>query len=356
LIAIETRVDPLDERPSLHQSCDLPRSGPPALLTAVDTEEEFDWAAPFDRARTAVGHMAALHRVQDVFDALGVVPIYLVSYAVVAQQAGFRPLVPYLAAGRAVIGAHLNPWTTPPYRERVSNVNSYPGNLSRDLESAKLALLCRQIERSLGVRPTSYKAGRYGKGPNTEAILEEQDFEIDLSPAPAMDLRADGGPDYTRHSTRPFLFGRRRLLLCLPNTGAFVGWLHEQGPVLHSLMERVPSARLRLPAIASRLRLLERIRLTPEGHTFAEMRRLTRALLARGQRTFVLSLHSPSVVPGNTPYVRSHADLTILLQRLRGYLIFFRDELHGRFVTPGALKADLEQFARHSCPRQRRTT
>ena len=39
------------------------------------------------------------------------------------------------------------------------------------------------------------------------------------------------------------------------------------------------------------------------------MRRLTRALLARGQRTFVLSLHSPSVVPGNTPYVRSDADL-----------------------------------------------
>ena len=102
---------------------------------------------------------------------------------------------------------------------------------------------------------------------------------------------------------------------------------------------------LRAPAIASRLRLLERIRLTPEGHTFAEMRRLTRALLARGQRIFVLSFHSPSVVPGNTPYVTSEAELDAFLERLRRFLVMFRDELHGRFVTPHALKAELERLA-----------
>jgi hypothetical protein len=343
LIAVDSRGDLIDQRPPPHRYCDVPESGAPALVAVVDTEEEFDWSAPFDRANTAVGHMAAIHRVQEVFDALGVVPSYLVSYSIVAQKAGYRHLDPYVAAGRAVIGAHLNPWATPPYRERANNVNSYPGNLPRALEAAKLAALCRQIERSLGVRPSVYKAGRYGKGPNTEAILEEQGFEVDTSPAPAMDLRADGGPDYTRHSTRPFLFGRGRRLLCLPNTGAFIGALHELGPVLHPLMERGSVARLRLPAIASRLHLLQRLRLTPEGYTLAELKRLTRALLARGQRTFVLSLHSPSVVPGNTPYVRNDAELAALLQRLRSYLTFFRDELHGRFVTPHALKAELEK-------------
>ena len=311
----------------------------------VDTEEEFDWSAPVEPRHTAVGHMAAIHRVQDVFDELDVVPSYLVSYSIVAQEAGFRPLVPYVGASRAVIGAHLNPWATPPHREQVNAVNSYPGNLPRELEAAKLAALCRQVECSLGIRPTVYKAGRYGTGPNTAAILEEQGFEIDISPAPAMDFRADGGPDFTRHSAQPFLFGQSRRLLCLPNTGAFVGWLHALGPDLHPLLEHGSVARLRLPAIASRLRLLERLRLTPEGYTLAEMRRLTRALLARGQRTFVLSLHSPSVVPGNTPYVQSDTDLAILLQRLRSYLRFFRDGLHGRFVTPDALKAELEQLA-----------
>jgi hypothetical protein len=356
LIAVETRADLVDERPPVRQYCDLPREGPPALVAAVDTEEEFDWAAPLDRAHRAVAHMRQIQRVQDLFESFGVIPSYLVSYAIVAQEAGFRPLMPHLAAGRAVIGAHLNPWTTPPYRERVDNLNSYPGNLPRELEAAKLVLLCRQIERALGVRATVYKAGRYGKGPHTEAILEEQGFEVDISPAPAMDFRADGGPDYTRHSAQPCLFGRTRRLLCLPNTGAFVGWCARLGPALQPRLEGGALARLRLPAIASRLRLLERIRLTPEGHTLPEMKRLTRALLAAGQRTFVLSLHSPSVVPGNTPYVQSEADLAELLRRLRAYLGFFRDELNGRFITPHALKAELERLASLSCAEQKRRT
>src|SRR5262245_6053186 len=222
LIAVESRIALIDERPSLHRYCELPRTAPPALVAAVDTEEEFDWSAPFDRAHTVVSLMAAIHRVQDVFETLGVVPSYLLSYPIVAQEAGFRPLEPYVTTGRAAVGAHLNTWTTPPHREPVNRLNSYPGNLPRELEAAKLAALCRQIERSLGIRPLVYKAGRYGKGPHTEAILEEQGFDIDLSPAPAMDFASDGGPDYTRHPTRPFLFGRERRLLCLPTTGAFV--------------------------------------------------------------------------------------------------------------------------------------
>ena len=121
--------------------------------------------------------------------------------------------------------------------------------------------------------------------------------------------------------------------------------MHGLGPVLQPLMQRPAVAWLRAPAIASRLRLLERIRLTPEGYTFAEMRRLARALLARGQRVFVLSFHSPSVVPGNTPYVTSQAELDAFLERLRRFLAMFRDELGGRFVTPHALKVELEQLA-----------
>lgn len=332
----------IDAEPSLHRQCELPAEASPRLIVVVDTEEAFDWSAPLDRANRAVGHMASIHRVQDIFDSLGVVPCYLVSYPIVSHAVGFRPLHALLAAGRAIVGAHLNPWVTPPHLERVDHINSYPGNLPPELEAAKLAMLAVQIERALGVRPTLYRAGRHGKGPNTEAILEEQGFDIDFSPAPPMDYRGDGGPDYRRHSARPFLFGQGRRLLCLPTTGAFVGSLSGFGPVLHPLIGHAATARLRPVAIASRLRLIERLRLSPEGFTLAEMMRLTQALLARGQRSFVLSFHSPSVEPGNTPYVRDDADLNALLERLRQYLIRFRDELHGRFVSPDGLKAELE--------------
>jgi hypothetical protein len=268
-----------------------------------------------------------------------------VSYPIVSEPAGFRPLRPYVEAGRAIVGAHLNPWVTPPHVEQVTPVNSYPGNLPRDLEAAKLRALAARIERALGVRPTVYKAGRHGKGPNTAAVLEAEGFEIDLSPAPPMDYRAGGGPDYRRHPARPFWFGQKRRLLCLPGTGAFVGAAAALGPALQPLLEHRAIAPLRPLAIASRLRLLERLRLTPEGFTLPEMLRLTRTLLARGQRTFVLSFHSPSVAPGNTPYVRTDADLAAFLERLRGFLAWFGRDLRGRFVTPHVLKTELERLA-----------
>jgi hypothetical protein len=79
---------------------------------------------------------------------------------------------------------------------------------------------------------------------------------------------------------------------------------------------------------------MERIRLSPEDYTEPEMRRLTRALLADGVRTFVFSFHSPSVMPGGTPYVRSDAELERFLEKCRRYLSFFMNELEGVTMTP----------------------
>jgi hypothetical protein len=221
--------------------------------------------------------------------------------------------------------------------------NSYPGNLPKALEREKLAILAGKIEESFGAWPTIYKAGRYGIGPHSHEILEDLGFEIDISASPPMDFTSDGGPDFSRDRPMPYRFGRRRDLWCLPNTGGFVGYLARFGPPLHSWLDRPALRRARLPGIAARLGALERMRLSPEGFTLGEMKRLTRWLLARGHRIFVLSLHSPSLEPGHTPYVRNGADLEAFLDRLRCFLDFFRQELGGDFTTPHAVKAALEE-------------
>ena len=87
---------------------------------------------------------------------------------------------------------------------------------------------------------------------------------------------------------------------------------------------------------------MERLHLSPEGYTFDELRRLTLSQLRQGLRVFVLSFHSPSLLPGCTPYVKSQADLTRFLARLRRYLEFFLDELQGVSMSPIELKAMLE--------------
>jgi len=95
---------------------------------------------------------------------------------------------------------------------------------------------------------------------------------------------------------------------------------------------------IHVPGILSHLRLLERIVLTPEGITFEEQRRLTRAMLRRGYRVFSLTYHSPSLAPGNTPYVRDAAQLESFLSRIDRFLEFFMGEVGGIPATPFEIK------------------
>jgi hypothetical protein len=94
----------------------------------------------------------------------------------------------------------------------------------------------------------------------------------------------------------------------------------------------------KVAAAVSRLGLLERIRLSPEDYSEGEMRRLTQTLLADGVRVFVFSFHSPSVMPGGTPYVRSEKELERFLGKCRGYFGYFMRELHGVASTPVELR------------------
>jgi hypothetical protein len=249
----------------------------------------------------------------------------------------------YAQGRRAEIGAHLHPWVSPPYTEELSRPHSYPGNLPRDLEAEKLALLTARIADAFGVRPRSYLAGRYGFGPNTGAILGELGYAVDISPCVPIDFRSDGGPDYSGYSADPFWFtGRDHRLLGLPGSGAYLGLLHGLGQRLYPWVTHPRAARARLPGVLSRLGLLDRVRLSPEGYALPDLVRLTRALLRRGMRVFVFSFHSPSIAPGYTPYVRSTSELRIFLDTCQRYLAFFMEELGGTSMTALEVKAHLE--------------
>src|SRR6185437_2257618 len=150
----------------------------PSLILVVDTEEEFDWSAPFDRSNTGVGHMRAVERLQAVCEPWGLRPVYVVTWPIVDQPEGVAALRPLVTSGSALVGAHLHPWVTPAHVEEVNERNSFPGNLPAELERDKLANLLRRIGSALETSPRIYKAGRYGVGPNTFAILEELGIPI----------------------------------------------------------------------------------------------------------------------------------------------------------------------------------
>jgi len=320
----------------------FPKETPPILSVVIHTEEEFDWSLPHNREADGVEHMRYIGRAQELFERFGIVPNYVISYPIAAKETGFRLLKEYADDGRALIGAHLHPWVCPPYREEVNARNSYPGNLPHDLEREKLLMLTETIERNFGARPKTYLAGRYGNGPNSLGILEELGYEVDISVAPTMDYRADGGPDYSGWTCDPVWYGEKGGLLVLPGAGGYAGLWRRGGTPLYRVVNRKAFRAVRLPGILSRFGLFERSRLSTEDYQLSELKRLSRNLIAEGIRCLVFSFHSPSIQPGCTPYVNTDADLRRFLNKCEAYFEYFFSVLGGHTMHPLQVKAFLE--------------
>ncbi len=310
----------------------------PALIVVVDTEEEFDWDKPFDRRETSVSAIDEVGRFQEIFDAHGVRPVYAIDYPVADSGRAVEVLGRLAEDGRAEIGAQLHSWVNPPFAEPTGNFNSYQGNLPAELEAEKLGRLAARIRERFGRDPLIHKAGRYGFGPNTLGLLQRLGFLVDMSATPAFDFSHDGGPSYLRFEDRIGWLGEPGGVLELPNSGGFVGSFARHGARLFELGRSRAGKRTRLAGLLARLRLVERIRLSPEGHGFADMRRFTQQRLAEGQRCFVVSLHSPSSMVGGTPYSTTREQRDALVERLRRYLGFFTGELQGEPMTPLELR------------------
>jgi hypothetical protein len=320
----------------------------PVLLVMVDTEGEFAWDEPFNRnavGTASIANQPLMH--ERVFDRFGIVPTYMVDWPVATTPSAVQVLRNLLDAQRCEIGAHLHPWVSPPYEEEVCDFNSYAGNLPRQLEYDKLRLLTEAIVMAFGRQPLAFKAGRYGLGPHTAESIASLGYAVDASVVPYSAFTADGGPDFRRFDEHPYWFeAGQRELLELPVTTGYCGWLRDHGRTLYELAQQPLARKLRLGGVLARTRALERVRLSPEVASGAEMRRLTRSLLGGGCQVFSLTYHSPSLMPGHTPYVRSAADLERLVSTVHDYCAWFRDEVGGQFMS-------LSQARQALAPRRR---
>jgi hypothetical protein len=263
-----------------------------------DAEEEFDWAAPLSREQVSTRAIASLPEATRRLNRSGVVPTYLVDYPVVATPASAAAVRGMVEAGECDVGTQLHPWVNPPFDEAVTPHNSFTGNLPEPLQRAKLHALTEAIERAVGVRPTVYRAGRYGIGPHTARLLIEAGYHLDVSVRSLFDYSAEGGPDFSHHPIWPWWVNQT--LLEVPLTAGFSGPLHRWPHLYRRQALRGPLARTGM---------LNRVALTPEGMPLREALAVLRRLLDDGTRLFSLSFHTPSVEPGHTPYVRDEADL-----------------------------------------------
>lgn len=281
-----------------------PDFGRRALLT-IDTEEEFDWTAPFRREGHGVTHIPALARFQGFCEELGIAPVYLIDWPIANHPEAIELLRDAAQRATAEIGIQLHPWVNPPFEEEVTEANSYAGNLPPVLEDAKFRALHDQIENVFGRPPAIYRAGRYGLGPSTAKLLGELGMRFDTSVRARFDYRDQQGPDYSRHPVEPYWSGNNGSVLELPLTTMYCGPLRGLATGSERLRKHLPT----VFGVLSRLGLLERIPLTPEGITIDEAKRAIDVALEQGLELLVLSFHSPTLAPGKTPYTSTAADV-----------------------------------------------
>ncbi|NBC38068.1 WalW protein [Novosphingobium sp. FSY-8] len=300
------------------------------FLVTIDTEEEFDWTQPLRAAGHGLDTVNRLRKFQQFCEGYGIVPIYLVDYPIVTSPLAVEMLRDAVAHGRAEVGVQLHPWVNPPHEEEVNQFNSFSGNLPFELERAKFMKLYNTICEAFGTAPLSYRAGRYGIGPNTATILREAGLPVDTSVRSRFDYSGWGGADFKHLPVRPWWVGNDRRLMEQPLTTMFTGLLRSQGGWLFPLLAKIPRAH----GVMAKLRLLDRVPLTPEGVTVTEALRAASLAVDAGLPVIVTSFHSPSLVPGHTPYVRSEADLDTLYDWWRQVF----DLLLSRGVKPSCVK------------------
>jgi len=317
--------------------------GAPAILVGIDTEADDQWSAK-GRETNEVKNALLLPGVQRLFESFGVRPSYVVTYEMATRPESVAVLRDLARSGRCEIGTHLHPWSSPPFRPEDLRDHTYPHNLPRDLLERQLTELTEVIESNLGVRPTTYRAGRNGFDGGSLEILERLGYTVDTSVDPLFNERRKRGmafagaplapyrPDYA-DVRRP---GRAKLLE-VPISAATL-------PALPKPLEAMYAKLPPIPYRGALKRLgLRPVWLRPSYSSLTDMLTFATRLAAEGVPCFNIIFHSSELLPGGSPYTPDEASVTRFLDDLRRLL----DHLTSRL---GGVGRTYREFARGFLP------
>jgi len=295
------------------------------VAVSVDTEED-NWGS-YERHENTTENIGHLPAVQEIFDRCGARPTYLVNFAPLRDPPSVHILGRLGERPDVEVGAHCHPWNTPPFPSG-DPCASMMWALSPGTNRDKVGELRRSIEVELGVRPTTFRSGRWSFGPSVAVPLAHHGFRVDASVTPFLDWSSIGGPDYTRAPHLPYRFDPSDPLrpnpdgkmVELPTTVGFLKGSPRLSARVRHFLERSLLANLRVVGFLDSLGILERRWLSPERSSSEELVQLAEACVARGQRFLDFTFHSSCLLPGATPYVRDDRERAEFLAAIEAFL------------------------------------
>jgi hypothetical protein len=301
------------------------------LVITIDTEED-NWAH-YCRTDNTLENIERIPFLQDVFNEYGVRPTYLITYPVATIERSVKLFDSILKEGRCEIGAHCHPWNTPPFEEEINEKTSMLFNLPETLIYKKIENLTSVITANFGRRPTSFRAGRWGYGPNVARALCKLGYSVDSSVTPFVDWSICQGPDFSDDSPWP-----RRCsedgstsqsgdgpLLEIPTT---IGFHQNNFAFSNAVLKRLwrnPWHSLKIIGLLDRCHLLNYVWLCPEMSTGKKMIKLAQRLQKKNCPLINLFFHSTTLMAGLNNFVKTEQDERSFVQRIREFLDFARD-------------------------------
>jgi hypothetical protein len=302
----------------------------PRFFITIDTEED-DWGQ-YRSSGFSLDAVRELFRVQEIFDAYGAIPTYLVTYPVIKDEWARAFFLDKLAKRRCEVGAHCHPWNTPPFDEEINERNSMLCNLPYKIVRDKIASLKEEISNALDVVPVSFRAGRWGSGPNVATAIGELGFRIDTSVTPHVDWATDGGPDYRAAPTHAYRFSPDDILAPAPQGSLLevpvtIGFLQRhEAFARRAIAPGSIARRLHIRGILDKARIVNLRWLSPELSTAREMITLAKRALLRKSAYLNMSFHSTTLVPGRTQFVRTQQDLDVFLRSIDAVIKYVANE------------------------------
>jgi hypothetical protein len=310
----------------------LPR---PALLVAIDTEGDNQWEVEARRHQT-FDNLYALGRLHEFFEQHGVRPTYVITHPVATDQRSTEVLRGLLARRTCEIGAHHHAWETPPCAAEDIVRHPYALSLPLDQFDAQLRTLTAAITAGVGVRPVSYRSGRFGFSASHVSSLEREGYQVDSSVAPLFYEAHKRGPDFVGAPLVPYFLSYDDATR--PGTSDVL-----ELPISSALSRRVPLVverwygRAPWPYTTKRalrwLRVAHVRWLRPSYSSAEDMIALSRDIVRRGVPVLNLLFHSSEAIVGTSPYNRTAAELHAFFDRLSRVLTYATRDLGAEPMT-----------------------
>lgn len=301
------------------------------FVVTIDTEADNQWK----QGVLSLENIKHLPRFQALCEKYSVRPTYLLSYEVVNSSL-IGDLKSWQDKNLAEIGAHLHPWTTPPYKESdYSKIHTYPHELGDDQLFDKLTNLTNIITEKFGKSPISFRAGRWGFDKKVARYLKLLGYKIDCSVTPKVDWRStfgdpkkNGGPDFRFDSIYPHEIEG---VMEVPMTILFTGIIKKENSKLGQVFLDLPDGLLK--KILNKLFFRQRWLRIFDSSSIKDWKLIYKSAVKNDLPVLEFMIHSSELMVGGSPYSKTKAQLENIYRQIENLFRYLKyREVEGCFL------------------------